>query len=92
MKNLDIFLVCFSPMIKQQEIKPLIFNANSENPNGINLYLDNTYITTLSKDNEFSIDAKNMSYKQNKQIDQNKIKKPLVRLREEAIEKIKKKD
>ena len=38
------------------------------------------------------IDVKNMSYKQNKQIDPNKIKNPLDRLREEAIEKIKKKD
>ena len=54
MKNLDISLVSFSPMIKQQEIKPLFFNANSENPNGINLDLDYTYITTLSKDNEFT--------------------------------------
>ena len=84
----DISLVSFSPMVKQQEIKPLIFNANSENPNGINLGLDNTYIPTLSKDDEFTIDAKNMSYKQNKQTDPNKIKNPFERLREEAIEKI----
>ena len=39
-----ISLVSFTPVIKQAEVKPVIFNATADNPNGINLGLDHTYI------------------------------------------------
>ena len=86
----DISLVSFTPVIKQVEVKPVIFNATVDNPNGINLGLDHTYIPILKKENEFTIDASKMSFKQNKLAEQNIIEKPFEYLRQEAIEKISK--
>ena len=83
----DISLVSFNQPIKQQqEIKQVVFNATAENPNGINLGLDNTYIPVLNKENEFTIDAEKMSFKQNRQ----EIENPFDKFRQEAIEKISK--
>ena len=86
----DISLVSFTPMIKPPEPKQIIFNATVDNPNGINLGLDNTYIPTLTKEDEFTIDVGKMSFKQMKQFDQNKVESPFDQLRQLAIEKISK--
>ena len=86
----DVSMASFNPAGKQQEVKQVVFNANSENPKGISLGLDNTYIPVLNKENEFTIDAKSMSYKQNKESDPEKMHSCFEQLREEALEKIKK--
>ena len=80
----------FTPVIKPPESKPVIFNATVENPNGINLGLDNTYIPNLIKDNEFTIDVSKMSFKQNKEFDPNEVRNPFEQLKQEAIEKVSK--
>ena len=80
----DISLVSFHQNIKQPEAKAVIFNVTSDNPGGINLGLDNTYIPVLRKENEFTIDVNKMSFKQNAQ----EIKNPFDILRQEAIQKI----
>jgi hypothetical protein len=41
-------MASFSPGGKQQEIKQVAFNDNSENPKGINLGLNNIYIPVLN--------------------------------------------
>jgi len=86
----DISLVSFTPVIKQAEEKPVIFNATVENPNGINLGLDNTYIPIIKKENQFTIDVRKMSFKQIKQAEQDNVENPFELLRQEAIEKISK--
>ena len=86
----DISLMSFTPVIKPPESKPVIFNATVENPNGINLGLDNTYIPNLIKDNEFTIDVSKMSFKQNKEFDPNEVRNPFEQLKQEAIEKVSK--
>ena len=80
----DISLVSFQQNIKQPESKPIIFNATSDNPGGINLGLDNTFIPVLNKQNEFTIDANKMSFKQNPQ----EIENPFDKLRQDAIKKL----
>ena len=82
----DISLVSFNQQIKPQEMKPIIFNATAENPNGINLGLDNTYIPVLNKENEFTIDAEKMSFKQKRE----EMENPFEKFRQEAIVKISK--
>ena len=82
----DISLVSFTQQIKPQETKPVIFNATVENPNGINLGLDNTYIPVLNKENQFTIDAEKMSFKQKRE----EMENPFEKFRIEAIEKISK--
>ena len=86
----EVSMASFNPAGKQQEIKQVAFNVCAENPKGISLGLDNTYIPVLSKENEFTIDAKSMSYKQNKQNDQDQKQNSFELLKEEALEKIKK--
>ena len=86
----DISLASFTPVIKQQETKQIVFNATVENPNGVNLGLDNTYIPILNKENEFTIDVSKMSFKQNREMKQNKKGNFFENLRQEAIEKISK--
>ena len=58
-----------------------------ENPNGINLGLDNTYIPIIKKENQFTIDVRKMSFKQIKQAEQDNVENPFELLRQEAIEK-----
>ena len=82
----DISLVSFQQNIKPPETKQVLFNVTSDNPNGINLGLDNTYIPVLNKENEFTIDANKMSFKQNKE----EIENPFDILRQQAIEKVSK--
>ena len=84
----DISFASFSPAIKPQESKPIVFNATADNPNGINLGLDNTYIPKLKKENEFTIDANKMSFKQRKQIEDNDNHNFFEQLKEEAINKL----
>ena len=61
----DISYISFTPAVtKKTEIKKIIFNKTQENPNGIDLGLDTTYMPKLYKENEFYLDAERMSYKQ----------------------------
>ena len=86
----DISLASFAPTIKQPEAKQIVFNATDDNPKGVNLGLDNTYIPKLNKENEFTIDAKKMSFKQRKEIEDNDDKNFFEQLRQEAINKLNK--
>ena len=58
--------ISFSPINvpKKSDAKKIIFNKTQENPGGIDLGLDTTFIPRLNKENEFYLDADRMSYKQ----------------------------
>ena len=83
----DISVVSFAN--KQPDPKPIVFNATSDNPNGINLGLDDTFIPKIEKESEFTIDLNTSSYKQFG-TDENLLNNinPYETLRQEAIEKI----
>ena len=87
----DISLVSFTPKINKPEGQQVVFNATKDNPKGINLGLDSTYIPGLTKENEFIIDADKLSFKQIGKTE-NEIKKEneFEKLKQKAIEKISK--
>ena len=88
----DISLVSFTPKIIKPEAQQVVFNATKENPKGINLGLNNTYIPFLNKENEFMIDVNKLSYKQKSKNENENEKKEIEaeKLRQKAIEKISK--
>ena len=87
----DISLVSFTPKISKQEPQQVVFNATKENPTGINLGLDNTYIPFLQKENEFFIDANKLSFKQRGKGGEEITKETeFAKLKQKAIEKISK--
>ena len=73
---------------KKSEQK-IIFNKTEENPNGIDLGIDITFIPKLFKENYFYLDTERMSYKQIKNFDKNKNYKIAdIILRKQAEDKI----
>ena len=87
----DISLVSFTPKINKPEAPQVIFNATKDNPKGILLGLNNTYIPELNKDNEFFIDSEKLSYKQvGKAEYEVKKENEFEKLRQKAVEKISK--
>ena len=60
----DISLMSFTPNMVKPPAQQVLFNVTNENPNGINLGLDETFIPVLEKENEFYIDGDKLSFKQ----------------------------
>ena len=86
----DISLMSFTPNMAKPPAPQVLFNVTNENPNGINLGLDNTFIPALDPENEFYIDGDKLSFKQRgKNAD---FKKEIERekLRQKAMDKIQK--
>jgi hypothetical protein len=83
----DISFASFSPAIKPQESKPIVFNATADNPNGINLGLDQTYIPKISKESQFSIDTDKLSYKTVGQLEKENNNETIRKFYDEAINK-----
>ena len=79
--------ISFSQPIKPTETKQIIFNATPENPNGVTLGLDLTYIPIINRENQFSIDVSKMSYKQIGKNENNNID-PIHQLYDEAVQKL----
>ena len=91
MEKSDISLVSFTPKIIKQEAQQVVFNATKDNPKGINLGLNNTYVPELNKENEFMIDADKLSFKQRgKNENESKKEEEFEKLRLKAIDKISK--
>ena len=87
----DTSFVSFTPKISKPEIQQVVFNATKDNPKGINLGLDYTYIPVIPKENEFTIDADKLSFKQvGKAENEMKKETEFEKLRQKAIEKISK--
>jgi hypothetical protein len=83
----------FTPNMVKPPAQQVLFNVTNENPNGINLGLDNTYIPVLEPENEFFIDADKLSFKQRGKIDEfdkERVKSILRQRAESKIEKLKK--
>ncbi len=80
--------ISFAQPIKPTETKQIIFNATPENPNGINLGLDETYIPNINRENQFSIDVSKMSYKQMVQLEKENNNSPIHQLYDEAVNKL----
>ena len=78
------------PPVKPPEKKQIIFNATPENPNGVNLGLDQTYIPNINRENQFSIDVSKMSYRQLGQLEKISNNSPIHQLYDEAINKLSK--
>ena len=62
----ELSSISFSPINvpKKSDAKKIIFNKTQDNPGGIDLGLDTTFIPKLHKENEFYLDAERLSYKQ----------------------------
>ena len=82
--------VTFTPAAKQPENKQIMFNITNENPMGVNLGLDNTYIPILNQENRFTIDINKMSFKQFGQINSENFTNPEIILHKQAVEKVQK--
>ena len=86
--------VSFTPMVVKSVPQQVIFNATKENPAGINLGLDNTYIPILNQEEEFFINADKLSFKQRGKIEDEsheyKKESEFEKLKQKAIEKISK--
>ena len=83
--------ISFSPINvpKKSDTKKIIFNKTQENPGGIDLGLDTTFIPKLLKENRFYLDAERLSYKQISKFEKDKNYKLSDKiLREEAEKKI----
>ena len=83
--------ISFSPINvpKKSDAKKIIFNKTQENPVGIDLGLDTTFIPKLHKENEFYLDAERLSYKQINKFEKEKnYKNSNNILREQAEKKI----
>ena len=81
--------ISFSQPIKKVETKQIIFNQTPENPNGVNLGLDETFIPIINRESQFSIDASKLCYKQLGQLEKtNNNNSPIHQLYDEAINKL----
>ena len=89
----DISLMSFSPNLIKPQAQQVMFNVTNDNPNGINLGLDDTYIPILDPENEFYIDGDKLSFKQRgKSKTKNDFTKQseFEKLRQKALDKIQK--
>ena len=86
----EISLMSFTPKMIKPEVQQVVFNATKENPKGINLGLNNTYIPFLNRENEFMIDVNKLSFKQKGKNETEKKENEAEKLRQKAIEKISK--
>ena len=86
----DISLMSFSPNMAKPPAPQVLFNVTNENPNGINLGLDNTYIPVLDSENEFYIDGDKLSFKQRGKNNDFKKEIEKEKLRQKAMDKIQK--
>ena len=88
----EVSMMSFSPnVIKPPQKNEVLFNVTSENPKGVNLGLDDTYIPVLEPENEFFIDGDKLSFKQRgKQHEDMKKETEFEKLRQKAINKIEK--
>ena len=87
----ELSTISFSPynVPKKSDAKKIIFNKTPDNPGGIDLGLDTTFIPKLHKENEFYLDADRLSYKQINKFEKEKnYKKSDNILREQAEKKI----
>ena len=83
----DISVVSFA----NKESKQIIFNATENNPNGISLGLDYTFIPKIPKSSQFTIDMNQSCYKQLGSLEKSLgCEKQYESLRQEALEKISK--
>ena len=80
--------ISFAQPIKPTETKQIIFNSTPENPNGINLGLDQTFIPNINRESQFSIDAAKMSYKTVGQLEKENNNEAIRQLYDEAINKL----
>ena len=80
--------ISFAQPIKPIEAKQIAFNATPDNPNGINLGLDETYIPKISRESQFSIDAGKLSYKTLRQLEKENNNEAVRLLYDEAINKL----
>ena len=80
--------ISFAQPLKPAEKKQIIFNATPENPNGISLGLDETYIPQINRENQFSIDVSKMSYKQIGQLEKDNNNSAIHQLYDEAVAKL----
>ena len=80
----------FSPNMAKPPAPQVLFNVTNENPNGINLGLDNTYIPVLDSENEFYIDGDKLSFKQRGKNNDFKKEIEKEKLRQKAMDKIQK--
>ena len=87
----EISYISFNQSIKPTEskqISQIVFNVTNENPNGVNLGLDATFVPKIKKENNFTIDINKMSFKQFYQIDENTYIDPAVKLKQDALDKV----
>jgi len=84
----EMSAISFAQPIKPIEFKQIAFNATPDNPNGINLGLDETYIPKISRESQFSIDAGKLSYKTIKQLENENNNEAVKHLYDEAINKL----
>ena len=84
----DISLMSFSPNMAKPAAPQVLFNVTNENPNGINLGLDNTFIPVLDPENEFYIDGDKLSFKQRGKNEDFKKEIEREKLRQKAQDKI----
>ena len=86
----EISLMSFTPNMVKPQAQQVLFNVTNENPNGINLGLDDTYIPVLEPENEFFIEPNKLSFKQRGKDQELKKETVFEVLRQKAQEKIKK--
>ena len=79
--------ISFSPNLIKPQPKEVLFNVTSENPNGINLGLDETYIPHLEPENEFFIDGNKLSFKQKGKNEEVTKSTEFEKLRQKALDK-----
>ena len=87
----DISLMSFATNLVTAKPQPkqLVFNVTNDNPNGVNLGLDDTYIPVLEKENEFYIDGEKLSFKQRGKLNEDlKKETEFEKLRQKAIAKV----
>ena len=87
----DISLMSFTPNMVKPVTHQVLFNVTNDNPNGINLGLDDTYIPVLEPENEFYIDGDKLSFKQRGKENENfKKEHEFEKFRQKAADKIQK--
>ena len=89
----DISLMSFATNLVSVKPQPkqILFNVTNDNPKGVNLGLDDTYIPVLEEENEFFIDGEKLSFKQRGKLnDDSKKETDFEKLRQKAIYKIEK--
>ena len=85
-ENISEISFAYQKKIEQNKI---IFNKTDENPNGVDLGMDLSFIPKIEKENEFYFDADRMAFRQIKVFENNNNYKLYYKiLREEAEQKI----